>query len=293
MHMGNKVYITHLDSLIVINQYNNFEEFSAKASELGLKYDLTKIKKFRRFTQITRNFMIFAFHSFEYGQNIYVILTKNACVVYPAILPEKQVKHIKNEKEYEESTKVAYWIIKYLLKDYTSRMDKIVFANEKLSAIASQRPTQAFDLIEERTLEVRRFVDIVDSLLTFIVRAEERDTPQIRTEYMGYDFKILKNEFRLLLDRARNERRELNILINRCDIVSSTELNKSIVRLTKITAVLAIAALVISVPNTIATIFGVPTLAALVDHWVVVALLVITTLVSMVVGYFYLKAFLE
>jgi Mg2+ and Co2+ transporter CorA len=88
---------------------------------------------------------------------------------------------------------------------------------------------------------------------------------------------------------VRGARKEISIARNKCEVKYSKDLNRSIERLTYIMAYLTIITVVISVPNTVATIYGIAPFAVAVEPWLIWLLIVATTAVSIVVSYYFIR----
>ena len=87
-------------------------------------------------------------------------------------------------------------------------------------------------------------------------------------------------------------RRETDSLRTKCDIIETRKLNKRIELLTKIMAVLTVLSLIISVPNTVATIFGIPTISALFTFDFIIELTVISGIIAIILSYIYVRGVL-
>ncbi|MBN2122194.1 hypothetical protein JW721_04010, partial [Candidatus Micrarchaeota archaeon] len=105
-------------------------------------------------------------------------------------------------------------------------------------------------------------------------------------------FDILLARARHLVDRFRSHRAEIDVLRTKSDIIETRKLNKRIELLTKIMAVLTVLSLIISVPNTVATIFGIPKVSEAISIDFAMILIMASSVLSVVFSYYYVRGIL-
>lgn len=275
-----------------IHKFKDFDKFFERAKKMGIESNLNRLKTTHGFSEITDGYMITSFKSHALQRNIVTIVKKDTMLVYPDF--EFSIAKIKPRWKtlYWKSSLTFYSLLRYLVDKYTKYFEEMNVKVDQLSVRVNKEPAETLESVEHLTLELRRFIDSLEDLLKIIIKVEEKGIKFVNVRAIGYEYKVLIAEARLLWDRSRSARKELNILMHKCNTLEAHELNDSFVKLTKIAAILAIVAIVISVPNTVATIFGIPTLAVLVNPVDVVWLMIISTIISVMVCWWYLRRYL-
>jgi hypothetical protein len=148
------------------------------------------------------------------------------------------------------------------------------------------------DNVEAVSKKHRYILDIAEDVLRLCIEAEEEEFKYVNTDVIPYEFDILLARSRHLVDGLMSVRRETDVLRTKCDIIETRKLNKRIELLTKIMAVLTVLSLIISVPNTVATIFGIPTVSALFNFDFIMQVTIISAIVSVALSYFYVRGVL-
>jgi magnesium transporter len=235
--------------------FDDFEKLQEKAKEFGITSDLAKLRELDiLFYEVYEDYMIISFVAFESKLNKVVVLSKNYSLVFPSSAAElKRVKigRMKTRSKYLESTMCSYAIIKKAIENYTSHFDDI---RKRMNSLENGNvEIDALDDIERKT---RRFRELMEDLLGFMIKIEEKEIPFINVQAFPFEFDLLRAEAQHLNDRATNIRREVDIMRNRWDMRQTVELNKRLEKLTDIMKKLTALTVLFMIPNIISGHFG-------------------------------------
>jgi Mg2+ and Co2+ transporter CorA len=269
----------------MIFQYNNFDDFAAKAREIGIPSDLKALLTLNIiFYEEYEDYMIISLTDFDARPNKILVLSEHQTLVYPEIVNAKHGLYSANSNRYSEPTITIYLALKKVLSDYVSYFETIKSRMEHAS------DSLDVDEIEDVDKQVKRFSDVIHDFERLLIDLEESNEMHLfDKDIVAYDFDLLLAKATHLKDRVRGARKEINIARDKCEVNYSKQLNKNIERLTFIVAILTIVTLIISVPNTVATIYGIAPISQLHGVAVILGALVVTTLLSIVVSWYYIK----
>lgn len=178
-------------------------------------------------------------------------------------------------KKHGKSTVLTFLALNEVLKSYSDEFSKIDKQIDRFGVNSS------LDKIEETANDLRGFADRLEDFVNLLISLEDRKIDFIYTKLLAYDFDILLAKSRHLLDRSRNHLWELRDIREEMDVKVTRKLNKSIEKLTLIMAFLTVVSVAISIPNTIGTFYGIPSLSAMVDSWFMLATLVVSIVVAL------------
>ncbi|RLG18410.1 hypothetical protein DRN67_04205 [Candidatus Micrarchaeota archaeon] len=269
----------------MIYTFDKFEDFEEKAAELGITSDLKKLQTLDvLFFEQYPDYILFNLISFESGVNKILILTKNHTLIYPSLLLESN-KFIKIgvRGPYGESTMAAYTVLKKMAENYRNHFESL---NRELTRVADN-PTN--EKLEDLSKRLRRLSDIVDDFHALLIRLRGRSIPFIDTKKIGYDFDILLASIRHLSHRCNVARRDMSRTYTITEMKFSKELNKSIEKLTNVMLLLTAATLVITIPNTVATIFGIPAISEISAVGYIMNWIVVSTLLTILLAFIYFR----
>ena len=199
---------------------------------------------------------------------------------------EKKYKSIL-KKKYGEGTLMIFLILKNVLKNYSEQFQVIRDKMDELDI------NPIIDEIEKSGRELRRLTDRLEGLVEMIIVIKEREIKEFDTTMISFDYDILNTEVRYWLERCRSHIYRIASLRTKSEMKSNKQLNDTMSRLTVIMTFLTIAGIVVSVPGTIGAIFGIPALsdAYFRPHTILlVFVLILATLLSIMLGYFYWKS---
>jgi len=235
--------------------FDDFEKLQDKAKEFGITSDLAKLRELDiMFYEVYEDYMIISFVAFESKLNKVIVLSKDYCLVYPSAAAElKKIKigKMKTRASYLESTMCSYTVLKKVVENYASHFDKI---RKTINVLDSNRAS--IESIDEIEWKVRRFRDMLEDLLGFLIKVEDKEVPFINVKAFPYEFDILRAETQHLGDRTNSVRRELDIMRNRFELRQTTELNRRIEKLTDIMKKLTALTVLFMIPNIISGHFG-------------------------------------
>ena len=284
----------------MIHQFTNFDDFVSKAQEIGITSDLKALLTLDIiFYEEYEDFLVVSLVDFDSQPNKILVISEKECLIYPEIINVKHqlysgthkgkgnsVPH-KGKGNSRESTVTMFLSLKKILGSYTAYYEKL---NRQVEHVG-----QSLDLddIEEVDRKLKKFSDVVHSYESLLIEMEESTLKFVNVEVIGYDYDLLLAKATHLSELCRGLKGELSIVRDKTEVRFSKELNRNIVRLTQIMAYLTIITVVISIPNTVGSLYGmnVP-VGILADPVVVLIVLLITTVASIALSYYYMRKWL-
>jgi Mg2+ and Co2+ transporter CorA len=106
------------------------------------------------------------------------------------------------------------------------------------------------------SLEVERRQDRLEELYDLVLRLQERTYPQVNTEYIAFDYRVLIAETNSLYGRFRRRLSLLRDLRQDFETQTTSELNTKIVKLNDVVKKLTAITVILMIPNLIAGHFG-------------------------------------
>jgi magnesium transporter len=235
--------------------FDDFEKLQDKAKEFRITSDLAKLRELDiLFYEVYDDYMIVSLVAYESKLNKVVVLSKNYSLVFPSAAAEiKKVKigKMKTSSRYLESTMCAYAILKRAVDNYRRHYEEI---RRELNEL--ERGPFNMDKLDEVERKSRRFRDLMEDFLAFLIKIEEKEVPFINVKAFPYEFDILRAETQHLNDRASNLRREVDTTRNRYELRQTSELNKRIEKLTDIMKKLTALTVLFMIPNIVSSHFG-------------------------------------
>jgi Mg2+ and Co2+ transporter CorA len=277
----------------MIKKFTDFEKFKAAAKEHNITSDLDSLRDLDIvfYEDYDEDYMILSIPAVDSSHpNQILILSKDFNLAYCSSEPKQKSKTLKLSKirkgRYQASTLLFYEIVSSALNTYFSELTSIKKAAHQL------HDSPDIDQVEQVSKRNREVWDIAEDVLRLCIEAEEEEFKYVNIDVIPYEFDILLARARHLVDRIKGVRRETDSLRTKCDIIETRKLNKRIELLTKIMAVLTVLSLIISVPNTVATIFGIPTISALFSFDFIIELTVISGIIAVILSYIYVRGVL-
>ncbi|MFA6035818.1 MAG: CorA family divalent cation transporter [Candidatus Micrarchaeia archaeon] len=236
----------------MIYTFDKFEDFQAKARELGITSDLEKLQNLDiLFYEQYPEYMLFNLVSFESGINKIIILLKEDALIYPSLLFESdRILKIKVKGPYRESTIAAYTVLKKMSDNYYSYFEAI---NREL-AHATDAPSS--EKLEQLSRKLRRLQDIVDDFTALLIRLNESEVPFVDTKKIGYEFDILLARSRHLEHRCEVAKSDINMLYTRREMREGAELNKRLEKLTEVMKKLTAFTIILMLPTLLTSHYG-------------------------------------
>ena len=222
------------------------------------------------------------------SENI-IAMTENHTLVYSRKDLQSHERDFKQimKKKFGESTLMTFLLLKNVIRNYSKEFEKIRAIMNGLDM------NPRLDNIEKSGRDLRRLTDRMEELVQLVMALKDRDLEEFDTRLMGIDYEILQGEARYLLERCRSHIYRVASLRTKSEMESNRELNDTMSKLTVIMTFLTIVSIVVAVPGTIGAIFGIPALsdAYFYGHTkFLVSSLVVTTLFSIFLGYFYWRS---
>jgi len=236
----------------VIYTFDRFEDFQAKARELGITSDLQNLQSLDvLFYEQYPEYLLFSLVSFETGINKIVVLTKKDSLIYPSLLfKSDQLLKIRVKGQYKESTIAAYMVLKKMTDNYYDYFESI---NREIIANEAAPIREKLEILSRR---MRRLQEIADDFTALLIRIKGSEVPFIDTQKIGYDYDLLLARAKHLIHRCASSNREIARLYTFMEMRSTTELNKRIERLTEIMKKLTAITVVLMLPTIITSHYG-------------------------------------
>jgi magnesium transporter len=242
-------------SIGMIYIFDDFEKLQEKAHEFGITGDLAKLRELDiMFYEVYEDHMIISFVAFESKLNKIVVLSNKFSLVFPseaAELKKVRIGKMRARSKHLESTMCAYAVLKRAIENYSSH-----FEERRKGLNALERGSLSLEGLDEIERKARRFRDVIEDLLGFLIVVEKREVPFINVRTFPYEFDILRAETQHLNDRAISFRREVDIMRNRWERRAAAELNRRIEKLTEIMKKLTALTVIFMVPTLVASIYG-------------------------------------
>ncbi len=275
----------------MIQFVDSIEELKKKVEKLGINADIEQIHNLDfPFFDKQKKFILVSLPSYnEKQQQNIVLVAKKKIIIHShveLVEYEKQFKDLLS-RPHGESTALIFLLLKAVLKNYSEEFQRIR-ANMNLLDM-----NPIIDDIELAGRALRRLTDRCEELMRFIMNLKERNIEEFDTSLISFDYEMLHTETRYWLERCRSHIYRVASLRTKSEMQSNKELNATMGRLTVIMTFLTIVSIVVSVPGTVGAIFGIPALsdAYFRPHTLLLVLvLVMTTLLSIVLGFAYWKS---
>jgi len=269
----------------MLYQFNDFDEFAKKAKRMGIKDDLKTLLTLNiMFYEEYDDYVILSLPDFDSRPNKIMVLSRKDNLVYPDYISDNSplFRH-KTKSRNRESSVTAFLVLKKVLTNYISYFETL---NNMVDKADNEKD---IEMVEDVSKKLKKLWDAVHDMERLLIELEQSTLKFVDMDVVGYDYDVLMAKANYLSDRCRGARKELSIIRTKIEFKMDKQLNRNIMRLTEVMTVLTIITVIISVPNTVATIFGVPTLAQLVGAMDVVWFMVIATIISVAVSMVYLK----
>lgn len=275
----------------MIKFIQSLDELKKEIKELDIELELNDIIKIDLpFIDSYDSFTIINVPSYSTGEHESVILvTEKKMLVYTSLKPAKNEKKFEKliQKRHGESTVNIYLVLKSILKNYSAEFIRIrdIMNNLDLDPV--------LDSIEEIGRDLRKLTDRIECLFQIVIELKEAEISCFDPLLIDFEYELFTTETRYWLDRCRSHVYRIASLRTKSEMRSNRELNDTMKKLTVIMTFLTIVSIVVNVPGTVGAIFGIPALsnAYFESHTqFLIITLISTTLLSMLLGYFYWKS---
>lgn len=271
----------------MITSFTNFDEFEVAAKNIGVRADLKALLGLDLiFLESYRKYVVLNVKDYSEQPDNLLVLSRDENLVFSAKPPTKtDYKMFKYTlaKKFGESTVLALLVLRRVLRNYEARFKEVD------SQIDSFGPNSSLDELEEITVFLRKFTDRVEDFVNLLIQLEDRKIKEVNPNYVSYDYDVLLARARHLLDRCRNHLNELRDIRSEIDVKTTRQLHATMQKLTMIMAFLTVVTVAISVPNTVATIFGIPSLSNLLSREILIDVLLASVALAAIWGVYYWK----
>ncbi len=267
----------------MIRTFSDFNEFRNAALELGVEVDLEALTKLGvLFFEPYKNFLILNVRDYGENPNNFLLLSKFESLFYSDkqfTSRDYKLYRLTMRQPFGESTVICLLAMREAMNSFSKKFEEL---HNRLDETEKNLDVDALD---ELGKSFRKLSDKLDDFVDLLLKLRDRKIPQVNTKYVSYDFNILAGKAQHTLDRTKNQLSRITGLRNELEVRATTELSANVEKLTFIMAYLTLASLVIAVPNTIATIFGVSTIAQIASVESVWFWLIALTILSIAVSF--------
>lgn len=273
----------------MIEKFTNFEDFKAAAAQKNVTGDLESLHNLDIlfYEDYEDKYMIISLPGInDTIFNQILVLSDDFNLAYCSETKRKPLKlklsKIKN-RAFVESTLLAYEVLNAALDAYYAEHTSLIKQANQLHL------NPDIDQVEILFRKARNLYNVADDVLKLCIEAEDEGLKYIDLKVIPYEFDVLMARARHLVDRMESFKREVDVLRTKCDINETRKLSKRIEILTQIMAVLTVISLVISVPNTVATIFGIPAVSANFEFEFIMEIVLLSSFLALLASYFYVR----
>lgn len=276
----------------MIKKFNDFEKFKSAARGHGILSDFDSLYNLDIvfYEDYDEDYMILSLPAVNSSiPNQILVLSKKFNLAYCSETKKRykklRISKIRKQK-YSASTLLFYEVVSSVIDSYFA---ELLSVKREINGLHDSPDIDEIERVSKRN---RSVWDIAEDVLSLCIEAEEEEFKYVDIEVIPYEFDILLARARHLVDRFRSHRGEIDVLRTKSDIIETRKLNKRIELLTKIMAVLTVLSLIISVPNTVATIFGIPRVSEAVSIDLAMLLIIFSSILSVAFSYYYVRGIL-
>jgi Mg2+ and Co2+ transporter CorA len=268
---------------MVIQVYDNFDKFKNQAEKIGIEEEVDELLSIH--TPIYHRYKKYSILVLPISneKNIISIIHKKGSISYPSIpkIDSEWLKEI-GASSNSENTLVFFNLLEHIISIYD--MEYYV-----LKSNFTTNKEINLDTLERVRVDINILREKVEDVLKILIKFKSNKDIYINAMSILYDIDVLIADANYLYDMLKLSLKEISVRRNIYEVEVSKELNSNIVKLTEIMLILTVLSIIISVPNTIATIFGVGPLANLVSANGIIELIVASTIISLIITYIYFK----
>lgn len=276
----------------MIKKFRDFAKFKGAARAHGILSDFDSLYNLDIvfFEDYNDKYMILSLPAINASiPNQILVLSKDFNLAYCGETRKRYAKlrlSKVNERKYSASTLLFYEVVSSMLDSYFS---ELLSVKREINTLHDAPDIEDIERVSKRN---RQVWDIAEDVLSLCIEAEEEEFKYVDIKVIPYEFDILLARARHLVDRLRNHRVEIDVLRTKSDILETRKLNRRIELLTKIMAVLTVLSLIVSVPNTVATIFGIPSVSAASSIDFAMLMIILSGIFAVVFSYYYVRGIL-
>ncbi len=269
----------------------SLDELKKEIGKLKIEINVDEIIKIDiPFIEAQSKFTIIHIPSYGFeGTNNLIFVSGKKTIIYAFNKNGKIDKKFEGliKKRHGESTISIFILLKLILKNYSHEFVRIRDSMNSLDL------DPVLDSIEDTGRQLRKLTDRMEGLFQIIIELKEDEIDCFDVSIINFDYEILSTEARYLLERCRSHVYRISSLRTKSEMKSNRELNDTMKKLTVIMTFLTIVSIVVNVPGTVGAIFGIPALsnAYFEGHTILLVFtLILTTFLSILLGFFYWKS---
>lgn len=238
---------------LVFNDLNAFEKAVESVEHIDFNFE-SLIDVSGDFIEGTEKYLILNIKdNVEEDPNNILFLTERKAFLY-----SKKSPPLERMKFYQKvliqpfgySTILTFIVISKVLSSYKKRLESLLLEIRELENKFILNKYHAV------ALEVERRHDRLEELSDLVLRLQERVYPQIETEYISFDYRVLVAEVNSLEGRYRRRLSMVRDLRQDFETQTTSELNTKIVKLNDVVKKLTAITVILMIPNLIASHFG-------------------------------------
>jgi Mg2+ and Co2+ transporter CorA len=276
----------------MIKKFSDFAKFKEAAKSHGILSDFDSLYNLDIvfYEDYNGKYMILSLPAINSSiPNQILILSREFNLAYCAET-KKRYKKLRlskvNKRKYSASTLLFYEVVSSTLDSYFA---ELLAVKREMNGLHDSPDIDEIERVSKRN---RLVWDIAEDILSLCIEAEEEEFKYVDIKVIPYEFDILLARARHLVDRLRSHRSETDVLRTKSDIIETRKLNRRIELLTKIMAILTVLSLIVSVPNTVATVFGIPSVSAAYSIDFAMLMIIASSIISVVFSYYYVRGIL-
>jgi Mg2+ and Co2+ transporter CorA len=240
-------------NFFIFNDLGAFERAIVSEFKVNINFD-SVIELSSDFLQSDEDYMILNVKdNVAQEPNNFLFLTREKAFLFVkkpfSIEPARIYQNVLSQP-YGPSTVLAFIVLTKVLNSYKARLESLIVEIKELE--------NKFDLKRYRdlSLEVERRQDRLEELYDLVLKLQERTYPQVNTEYISFDYRVLIAETNSLYGRFRRRLNLLRDLRQDFETQTTSELNTKIVKLNDVVKKLTAITVILMIPNLIAGHFG-------------------------------------
>lgn len=268
---------------MVIQVYDVFDKFKKHTERLGIEEDVDELLTihtplYHRYSKYSILLL-----PISNNQNIISILHKKGSITFPSLpnIDKTWLKEI-GDGCISENTLVMFYLLEHVINIYD--MEYYVLK----SNLATLKEFN-LNTLEQIRVDINLLREKVEDVLKILIKFKSNKDTFINAMSIVYDIDVLIADANYLYDMLKLSLKEINVRRNNYEVEISKELNANIVKLTEVMLILTILSIIISVPNTVATIFGVAPLSELIPATQIIYLIIVSTFISLIITYIYFR----
>lgn len=266
-----------------IQVYDNFEKFKIHVEKIGIEEDVDELLTIH--TPIYHRYKKYSILVLPISneENVISIIHKKGSLSYPSIpkIDKEWLNEIGNGA-ISENTLVIFNLLEHIIDMYD--MEYYI-----LKSNLTTLKTFNLNTLEQIRVDTNLLREKVEDVLKILIKFKSNKDVFINAVSIVYDIDVLIADANYLYDMLKLSLKEISVRRNNYEVEVSKELNANIVKLTEIMLILTILSIIISVPNTIATIFGVAPLSELLPASGIIQLIIVSTIISLIITYVYFR----